>query len=124
MTATFSNTTANSLMTALGASGGFISLHSADPGITGASELSGNGYARQAVTWNAATGQHITNSAPVSFGPASADWTAATYVGLWTLASGGAFVAGAALDAPVTVPNLGEASFASANLEFSLVAIS
>ncbi len=124
MTVTFSDAEANALMTALGTAGLFISLHSADPGKTGASELSGDGYARQASAWGTAANQAIANNGVVTFGPATADWTAAAYVGLWSLVSGGTFKAGAALDAPITVPNLGTASFAIGDLIFSLIALS
>ena len=92
----------------------YCSLHSADPALTGASELSGNGYARVAVTFDVPDGDGDTqNTAAVTFGPASADWTAATYFGLWDqLAVGGNFLGGAALDTPRTVLNGQYAEFA------------
>ena len=34
----------------------YLSAHSADPGTTGASELSGGGYARQAIVFGSASG--------------------------------------------------------------------
>lgn len=43
--------------TAIGQQGGVVSLHSSDPGTTGAGEISGSGYARQTTTWGAATVQ-------------------------------------------------------------------
>jgi hypothetical protein len=40
----------------IGQQGGLISLHSADPGPTGANaEISGSGYARKTTTWGAAS---------------------------------------------------------------------
>ncbi|QFP94816.1 hypothetical protein SEA_MARSHAWN_30 [Mycobacterium phage Marshawn] len=42
-------------VTAIGAQGALISLHSADPGTTGANELTGGSYARKTTTWGAAT---------------------------------------------------------------------
>jgi hypothetical protein len=41
---------------------GYLSLHTADPGTTGANEVSGGSYARQAITWNAASGGEQTSS--------------------------------------------------------------
>lgn len=124
MTATFSDAQANSLMNALAAAGLFVSLHSADPGKTGASELSGHGYVRAPSTWGAASAQKITNTGIVSNGVATADWTAATHVGLWSALTSGSFISGAALDAPVTVANLETASFDIGQLIFSLAALS
>lgn len=65
------------------------SLHSAFPGATGAYELSGSGYAQQAVTINTATGGVRLLNAAVSFAvPAST----VRWVGLW---NGAAFVGAA-----------------------------
>lgn len=44
-----------------------VSLHTADPGTTGASEAAGGGYAAQAASWNAAASGAKTNSAGMSF---------------------------------------------------------
>ncbi len=124
MTATFGNAIANAMMTQLAAAGVFVSLHTDDPATTGANELVGDGYARKAVTWSAASGQQVANSNVITFGPASAEWEEAAYMGLWSAVSGGTFIAGTELTDPVTVPNAGEASFSAAELIFSLDAIS
>lgn len=121
---TFGNTTANALMTQLAAAGLFISLHSADPGITGAAELTNIGYARKAAAWGAASGQQIANNGIIEFGPAGEQWAQATYVGLWSAIAAGTFIAGAALNDPVTVANLASASFPVGDLLFSLDALS
>jgi len=103
----------------------YISLHSADPGVTGASELSGGAYARVAVApgtgaWSApATNgavREISNSGVVTFPTASADWTAATHFGVWKASTAGTFVRGAALAASKTVQNGDTASFAAGTL--------
>lgn len=104
----------------------YISLHSADPGLTGASELSGNGYARVAIapgtgTWSApATNgsvREISNSGAVTFPTATgADWAAATYFGIWDASSAGNFIRGAALGASKTVQVGDTASFAAGAL--------
>ncbi len=123
MTAIYADAAANSMLTVLAGLGAYISLHSADPGKTGASELTGNGYARQTLAFHTAASQHIKNNGAIEFGPATpADWVAATYFGMWSAVSGGTFIAGAALDAPVTVLALGTASFADNALEISLAA--
>ncbi len=90
----------------------YISLHSADPGLTGASELTGNAYARMAVSsavgsWGApATNgavRQITNTNLISFPAATpAAWSAATHFGVWDAATAGNFIRGNVLDAPKT----------------------
>lgn len=104
----------------------YISLHSADPGLTGASELSGNGYARVAIapgtgTWSApatnGSNREISNSGTITFPTATgSDWTAATYFGVWDASTTGNFIRGAALGASKTVQVGDTASFAAAAL--------
>ncbi len=67
----------------------FASLHSANPGSTGASEISGGtpAYARLGLTWNAASsGSKTLSNTPTFDVPPS---TTVTHVGLWTLVTGG-----------------------------------
>lgn len=58
-----------------------ISLHSADPGGTGASEVTGGGYARIAPTYAAAAGGVAELSAGLDFAT-PADQTV-THIGMW-----------------------------------------
>lgn len=69
----------------------WASLHSADPGAGGASEISGGSpaYARKAITWNAAAAGNLDNLAnPVFDVPAG---VTVSHVGLWSAVSGGTF---------------------------------
>lgn len=59
-----------------------VSLHSADPGDTGADELSSANYSRQPITWNPASGGVASNAEPVTFELSAGD--AAMYSGLWS----------------------------------------
>lgn len=69
----------------LGDAIGLLSLHTGDPGTTGANEVSGGSYARKTVTWGSASGGTRSNSAAVTFDvPGS---TTVFYVGFWN--SGG-----------------------------------
>lgn len=78
----------------------YVSLHSATTSTTGASELSGGGYARQACSWNAASGGAKTNSSSLSF--TTAGTTAATYFGTESASTAGTFGIGGALTSSVT----------------------
>lgn len=92
----------------------YVSLHSATPGTTGASEMSGGGYARQACSWNAASGGAKTNSSALTFSTAGS--TAVTYVGTFSAATAGTYGIGAALGSSVTAASItvaaGSISFA------------
>jgi hypothetical protein len=99
-------------------------LHSADPGDTGANELSGNGYARTT------TNLTFTNSgsnptvaglqASRSFPAATGAWATATHAGIWTAATGGNFKCGAALDTPITCASGNTVVFAVGAINVSM----
>jgi hypothetical protein len=92
----------------------FVSLHTADPGTTGASELSGGSYARVAVAWNAAASGARTNSGALSINiPAT---TTVTYFGVWSLVSGGVYYIGGALSPSVTSTTAGLVTIAAGAL--------
>jgi hypothetical protein len=85
----------NNLGTTLAGRLGFMSLHSADPGTTGANEVTGGGYARQACTFTVdADGDLNLDGTETFAGPAA---QGVTHVGFWSAASGGTFRAGFAL---------------------------
>lgn len=88
------NTQKNTLASAYVGTATHLSMHSADPGTTGTSELAGVGYARGAITWGSP-------SAGVISGPAAAITLAASttvaYVGLYTASTAGSFLDKAAL---------------------------
>lgn len=84
----------------------FLSLHTADPGDTGASELTSgaNGYGRQTITWAAATTGTASNSAAATFGPcATASWGAISGLGVWDATSGGNLLWGGVLATARTI---------------------
>jgi hypothetical protein len=78
----------------------YVSLHTADPGETGANELTGGGYSRKPVTFNAPSGGSMTNSADIDFPNMPA--ATITHVALWDAASAGNCLWTGALTAPKT----------------------
>ena len=92
----FANATKEAGATAVTGLGNWISLHTSDPGTTGAGEASGGSpaYARKQTTWTAGSADGVVNGSAVSF-----DVPAGTYgyVGIWTAATAGTFVGGFAL---------------------------
>lgn len=85
----------------VGTLGASISLHSADPGTTGANEVAGGGYARKTTTWGAAamdgSNAKITGSVQ-QFDVENGD--SVTHFGVW---SGATFRYGQALTPGVTI---------------------
>ena len=69
----------------------YVSLHSADPGTTGANPVGD----REAITWAAASGGSKTSAAPVTL-TVPADGHVA-YGGLWDAQTGGTFLGGGQL---------------------------
>lgn len=92
----FTNATKEASALAVTGLGAYVSLHTADPGTTGASEASGGSpaYARKQTTWTGgASDGSVTGSAVVFDVPAGTY----THVGVWTAATSGTFVGGFAL---------------------------
>lgn len=78
----------------------YVSLHTGDPGTTGASEVAGGSYARKAVVFTN-TGSNPTvaaNSAAVQFAQATADWGLITHFGIWDALAAGNYLGGEAVD--------------------------
>lgn len=79
----------------------------------GGTEISGGGYAPQAVTMQYDAGNvEAENAGVITFGPATgADWPAATHCALWDASSGGNMLVHDALSSPVTVAVSEEVEF-------------
>lgn len=82
------------------------SIHSANPGGTGTSEIAGGSpaYARVAMSWDPATGAVATADAIDFNMPAGAT---AAYLGLWSAITGGTFRGSGALSASETFTGQG-----------------
>lgn len=109
----------------------YVSLHTADPSETGASEVTGGNYARIAVastgwTKNASNPASATNTAEITY-PASGTvtWSAitgsgVTHVGIWDSLTTGNFLFGGALTTPKIV-NVGDVfKFTATNLTITV----
>jgi hypothetical protein len=96
----------------------YVSLHTADPGDTGGSEVSGGSYARVQrdaadANWSAGTATDGTtdNVATITFPSPTANWGIVTHVGLWDASSGGNFLGGGPLVLAKTINNGDAAPF-------------
>lgn len=109
-------TTAGKNAALAGLSIAYVSAHTAAPGDSGASEVSGGSYARVAATFGTpANGIRSATNAPVLNIPAS---NTITHIGYWTAASGGALLAWDDLSAPVAFSNAGTFTVNSGNINF------
>lgn len=81
---------------AVGAVGLFVSLHTADPGTDGSNEVTGGSpaYARQACTWDAASGGSMALAAVEEFDVPAAS---VSHFGVWSASTAGTFYGGGAL---------------------------
>lgn len=86
----------------------YLSAHSADPGTTGASELSGGGYARQAIVFGSASGGVIANNAAISI--PNSGLTAVNHFGVWSASTAGTYLGGFVLASPVTAASISAAA--------------
>jgi len=72
----------------------YLSLHSATPGQTGTSEISGGSYARQGITFGSASGgsEASTNSQTFTNLPVASGGIG--YFGIWSAATAGTYIGG------------------------------
>lgn len=101
----FTNTSKETAALAITALGNYISLHTADPGTTGAGETSGGSYARKQTTWAGGAADGVVAGSAVTFDAAAGTYT---HVGVWSAATGGTFIAGFALSASVNLSAAGQ----------------
>ena len=68
----------------------YVSLWTSDPTDGGSgTEVSASGYARKAITWDAASGGSIANAAVVDFDVAGASWSTITHFGIHDASTSG-----------------------------------
>ena len=97
----------------------YVSLHTADPGTTGANEISGGGYARQGPIAFTNAGSEPTvasNSAILTYPAATAAWGMINFFGIWTALAAGTFQGSGAVTTPKTVNSGDTARFAANSL--------
>lgn len=95
----FTNDTKEAAALAVTARGNWISLHTADPGVTGASEASGGtpAYARKQTTWAGGAVDGVVSGSSVPIDVPGDDYP---YWGIWSAPTGGTFVGGFQLASP------------------------
>lgn len=112
--ATFKNLAVPSIATI------YISLHSADPGETGASEIAagGNTYARQTAAFDTAAAGATANSALIEW--LDMPGLTVTHVGVWDALTTGNFIWGGVLDSSQVVAAGNTFQIAAGDLDVTL----
>jgi len=99
----------------------YVGLFTAAPSDAGGgTEVSGGGYVRKAVTFGAAAGGAISNSAEVDFGTTTGAWGTVTHFGIFDAESGGNLLAWDALTAEKTIGSGDPVSIPIGDLDVSL----
>ncbi|WP_280389784.1 phage tail fiber protein [Nocardia wallacei] len=94
---------ADAYKTLAGSANVYVSLHTSDPGSTGANELSGGSYARVQGTWTSGTTGTLSMPELTFNSPAAT----ITHVGLWSASTAGTFYDKAALVPNITLSGAG-----------------
>jgi hypothetical protein len=95
----------------------YVSLHTGDPGNTGANEVTGGSYIRQLETFGAAASGALSNVTDITF--ENMPSCTVTYVGFWDADTAGVFKGSAALVSSQDVIAAQNAVFEAAALEVS-----
>lgn len=83
-------------------------------------ELSGNGYARQAITCSAASSGSITNSSQISFPTATGSWGTVSHVGVFDASSSGNLLFHGALSSSKAIESGDVLKIDASSLTFTL----
>lgn len=70
----------------------YVSFHTADPGLTGANEVSAGWYGRQTASWAAATTSGVSTNTDLTWTVVSGGSVTVTHIGLWDASSAGNFL--------------------------------
>ena len=99
----------------------YVALYTTDPtdADTG-TEIAGNGYARQSVTFGAPANGASTNSAAVEFPQATGSWGTVAYIGLRDASTGGNLLYHSPLDASKTISTGDVFRISAGNLSVTL----
>lgn len=101
----------------------YVALYTAAPSDSGGgTELSGNGYSRQAVTFAAATspGGTTSNTGDITFTAAGGDWGTVTHIGIHDASSGGNLLWHGAMTASKTVADGDTLQFSTGNIDLTI----
>ena len=101
----------------------YVALYTAAPSDSGGgTEVSGNGYAREAVTFAAATspGGTTSNTGDITFTAAGGDWGTITHIGIHDASTSGNLLWHGAMTASKTVADGDTLQFSTGNIDLTI----
>lgn len=101
----------------------YVALYTAAPSDSGGgTEVSGNGYSRQAVTFDAAStpGGTTSNTGAVSFTAAGGSWGTISHIGIFDAATSGNLLWHGAMTASKTIADGDTLEFAIGNIDLTI----
>ena len=101
----------------------YVALYTAAPSDSGGgTELSGNGYSRQAVTFAAATspGGTTSNTGDISFTASGGNWGTITHIGIFDASSGGNLLWHGIMTASKIVNDGDTLEFSTGNIDLTI----
>jgi hypothetical protein len=99
----------------------YIALFTSDPTDAGTgTEVTGGGYARQPITFNAPSNGQVTNAADILFPVATASWGTVTHIGIYDAASGGNLLFHGALTTSKTISTDDQIKIAAGDITITL----
>jgi len=99
----------------------YVALYTVTPSDAGGgTEVSGGSYARQTVTFSAASSGSTSNSADITYPQATADWGTIVAIGVLDASTGGNLIAWGALTANKTVNNGDQFKIPAGNLTLTV----
>ena len=101
----------------------YVGLYTAEPSDSGGgTEVSGNGYTRQALTVATAsgTGGTTSNTSNVTFTAAGGDWGTITHIGIHDASSGGNLLWHGAMSASKTIADGDTLQFNTGNIDLTI----
>lgn len=98
----------------------YLALYTSNPtDADSGTEVSGGGYARQAITFNASSGGVCTNSSTHAFTASGVSWGSITHVGIRDASTGGNLLRYGALTTPRTINDGDTLNFAATSISVS-----
>lgn len=99
----------------------YVALFTAAPNDAGGgTEVSGSGYARQAIASDAAAAGATQNTSTITFTASGGSWGTVTHIGIFSASTGGNLLWHGAMTASKTVGDGDSLAFAAGDIDFSL----
>lgn len=100
----------------------YVGLHTGSPGDddSGANEITGNGYSRQAIAVGAASGGTTSNDANITFTASGGDWGTISHISVYDADTNGNLLWHGAMSASKTIADGDTLQFNTGNIDLTI----